>query len=60
MVAFVLKDGVVQAQSQPVNVSEPKPAALFTIKPQGTLTAASTSLAFTLEPSDPTKEINAV
>lgn len=60
VVAFVLKDGVVQAQSQPVTVSEPKPAALFTIKPQGTLTAASTSLAFTLETSDPTKEINAV
>lgn len=58
--AFLLKDGAVQAQSQPVTVSEPKPAALFTIKPQGTLTAASTSLAFTLETSDPTKEINAV
>ena len=58
--AFLLKDGVVQAQSQPVTVSEPKPAVLFTVTPKGALTVGSTSLAFTLEAADPAKEINAV
>lgn len=58
--AFLLKDGAVQAQSQPVTVSEPKPAVLFTVTPKGALTVGSTSLAFTLEAADPAKEINAV
>ena len=57
LVAFLTKDGDIKAQSQPVTVGA---AALFTVTPKSTLTVESTTLDFTLESSDSTKEISAV
>lgn len=59
VVAFLLKNGELQAQSAAVTVTS-KIAPLFTVTPNGTLTAESTSLSFTVTASDVSKEINAV
>ncbi len=60
VVGFLLKSGELQAQSQPVTVTEAKPAALFTVTPKSGLTPESTELPFTLTSADPAREINAV
>ena len=59
VVAFLLKNGELLARSAAVTVKA-KSAALFTVAPNGTLTAESTSLPFTVTAADAAKEINAV
>ena len=60
VVGFLLKGGELQAQSQPVTVTEAKPAALYTVTPKSGLTPETTELTVTLTAAESAPAINAL